>query len=616
MKCKFRNFFEKLYREINIFAKKYWMTINDISKTTISEATSRNWKRLNSNSSGRLMSRANKQLSTKTILPIEYFSNKENVGDIQRFVNYCKEQNYSVEQVIYSVGMELLKEAGIIEKEHVAAVLDSMNNSEFFEHSKSSEFSNSLSLPPLPSDETDLLGLLYQCFLLEGEKNLKGSYYTPLEVARNMVKNLDFSKNQTFFDPCCGSGAFILALEGAKPSQIFACDNDPIAVMIAKFNLLLKFHNEVFEPQIVCCDYLNTINAVNALKCFKANYIISNPPWGAVIFDFSGNPIPTKESFSFFFEKAFNQLENEGIIRFLLPESVLNVKTHKNFRKFLLENTDIQSITRYPGVFSGVQTKYIDIECTRHFDRPQGVEKSPSIAIYSFAGDFSVPLRFSRNDVSKQCFHLTNNLNFNLLSDSDLEKVQRIMSKGKYTLKDSIWALGVITGDNKNKVKAMQGRGMEPIYTGKEIEAYTLKRPQNFIKYQRFDFQQVAKDEIYRADEKLVYKFISKNLVFAYDDSKSLFLNSANILIPRIPGMSIKTVLAFLNSELFKFLYKSLFGEIKILKGNLMELPFPEISVETDKKLTQLVDEVLKGNKEAVKEIDEVINIVVISTGV
>ena len=68
--------------------------------------------------------------------------------------------------------------------------------------------------------------------------------------------------------------------------------------------------------------------------------------------------------------------------------------------------------------------------------------------------------------------------------------------------------------------------------------------------------------------------------------------------------MSIKTVLAFLNSELFKFLYKSLFGEIKILKGNLMELPFPEISAETDKKLTQLVDEVLKGNNKAVKLID------------
>ena len=585
------------------------MNDNGISKTTISEATSRNWKRLHSNGSGRLMSRANKQLSAKTIVPVEYFSNKDNIAGIQRFVEYCKKQNYSAEEVIYSVGIRLLKDAGIYEKPHVQKVLSTLSFLSFLSF---------LSLQSLPSDEHDLLGLLYQCFLIEGEKNRKGSYYTPFEVAQNMTKNLDFSKGQTFFDPCCGSGAFILSLEGASPNQIFGCDNDPVAVMIAKINLLLKFKTEVFEPQIILCDYLK--------KHFKLkfDYIISNPPWGAVVFDERNSPIPTKESFSFFFEKAFHQLADDGTIKFLLPESVLNVKCHRDFRKFLLENTEIKSITKYPGVFSGVQTKYIDIQCTSHFDRSvvkrSVVEKSSTNNATECleVRDFSTLLEMTfgklemkggaSRKVSKQCFYLTKNLNFNLLSDDDLEKVRKIISKGKYTLKDSIWALGVITGDNKNKVKSRQGRGMEPIYTGKDIEAYTLKRPTKFIKYERSDFQQVAKDEIYRADEKLVYKFISKNLVFAYDDSKSLFLNSANILIPRIPGMSIKTVLAFLNSEMFRFLYKSLFGEIKILKGNLMELPFPEITPEMDEKLTKLVAKVLKGNKNAVKEIDNQIN--------
>lgn len=574
------------------------MKNNDINKPTISEATSRNWARLHSDSSGRLMSRANKQLSTKTILPLEYFTNKENVADIQRFVSFCKEKNYKVEDVIYSMGVELLKKAKIFNKRHVQKVIESL------------EFTDVLEFPDsiLDLKEHDILGLIYQCFLLEGEKNRKGSYYTPLEVARNMTKGLDFSKGQTFFDPCCGSGAFLLALDGASPEQVLGCDNDPIAVMIAKINLLLKYKSQVFEPQIIKCDYLKYYYK------YKNSYIISNPPWGAVIFDEQNNPIATKESFSFFFEKAFNQLEDGGTIRFLLPESILNVKTHRNFRKFLLENTDIQSITRYSGTFAGVQTWFIDIECkrTRHALSPQDFVIEYDFSKISSGDNARIIPEMSK--INKSCFYLTNNLNFNLLSDSDLEKVQKILAKKKYTLKDSIWALGVITGDNKNKVKSRKGRGMEPIYTGKEIEAYTLKQPRKFIKYKRTDYQQVAKDEIYRAEEKLVYKFISKNLVFAYDNSKSLFLNSANILIPRIPGMSIKTVLAFLNSELFKFLYKSLFGEIKILKGNLLELPFPEISPETDKKLTGLVDEVLKGNKEAIKEIDEVINKVVIST--
>lgn len=562
-----------------------------MKKGIISEATSRNWKRLRSKKSGRLMARANKQLSTKTIVPMEYFSNKDNVADIQRFVSFCRGQNYKVEDVIYKVGLKLLDEAGILEKPHVQQALESLESLNVVDDIKS------LETLVLPQNEHDLLGLLYQCFLLEGEKNRKGSYYTPFSVAKNMVRGLDFSKNQTFYDPCCGSGAFILALEGASPNQIFACDNDPIAVMIAKINMLLKFKLEIFEPQIVCCDYLN--QSYNSYKTYISyDYIISNPPWGAAIFDKNGNRVTTRESFSYFFEKAFSQLSDDGLIRFLLPESVLNVKTHKNFRKFLLENTDIQSITMYDGGFSGVQTKYIDIKSrrTRH-----ALSQQDEIRITSW--DKACLIR-NEKKIKKACFYLANNLNFSLLSDSDLEKVQKILSKGKYTLKDSVWGLGIVTGDNKKHLKTKQGKGFEPIYTGKEIEAYTLKNPKYFIKYKRTDYQQVAKDGIYRADEKLVYKFISKNLVFAYDDSKCLVLNSANILIPSIPSMSVKTVLAFLNSSTFKYLYKSLFGEIKILKGNLMELPFPEISPDTNNKLKNLVDEVLKGNKEAVQLID------------
>jgi hypothetical protein len=555
-----------------------------VQKGIISEATSRNWKRLRSKKGGRLMARANKQLSTKTIVPLEYFSNKANVADIQRFVSFCKEQNYKVENVVFSVGVKLLKDAEILEKSHVQRVLNEYSIKPL----------PTILNHPLPIDEFDLLGLIYQCFLLEGEKNRKGSYYTPYSVAKNMVHGLDFSKKQNFFDPCCGSGAFLLALEGASPSLVFGCDNDPIAVMIAKINLLLKFKDKVFEPQIICCDYLK--QSYKSYWTYKSyDYIVSNPPWGAVIFDENGNQITTRESFSFFFEKAFTQLEEGGTIRFLLPESILNVKTHRNFRKFLLENTDIQSITLYNGSFSGVQTKYIDISVCYSERRRREEPAKHFVNVYENG---------SSRLVSTDAFHLTNNLNFNLLSDSDLEKVQKILSKGKYTLKESIWGLGIVTGDNKKHLKTKQGRGFEPIYTGKAIEAYNLKSPKYFIKYKRADYQQVAKDGIYRTEEKLVYKFISKNLVFAYDNSKSLFLNSANILIPRIPGMSIKTVLAFLNSELFKFLYKSLFGEIKILKGNLLELPFPEISPEIDKKLTDLVDEVLKGNKKAVQLID------------
>ena len=54
-------------------------------------------------------------------------------------------------------------------------------------------------------------------------------------------------------------------LDSAKPCQIFGIDNDPIAVMLVKFNLLLKFRNESFTPQIFCSDYISQLIVVMSL---------------------------------------------------------------------------------------------------------------------------------------------------------------------------------------------------------------------------------------------------------------------------------------------------------------------------------------------------------------
>lgn len=71
--------------------------------------------------------------------------------------------------------------------------------------------------------------------------------------------------------------------------------------------------------------------------------------------------------------------------------------------------------------------------------------------------------------------------------------------------------------------------------------------------------------------------------------------------------MSVKTVMAFLNSPLFRFVYLRLFGEVKILKGNLLELPFPAISEACDKALSALVDQVLKGDIDKERTIEDII---------
>lgn len=537
-------------------------------KNLISSATIRNWNRLNNTAKSKLNSRANKKLSTKFISPNEYFSKVENIKFVETITNIVRELKCEICDALFSFSINLLTKYNLIEKQHVKNTLA--------EYSKYHKVKKLLDIS-LPDGEKDILGIIYQSLLSEGEKNRTGTYYTTDSITSRMTENLDFSHNQTFLDPCCGSGAFLLALKNANPHQIYGVDINPIAVMLAKVNLLLKYSNDVFIPQIYCFDFLNSKTTILE----QYDYIITNPPWGVTYETNSiSNFIASNESFSLFFEKSYNHLKETGFLRFLFPESILNVKTHKDIREYILRNGNLQQIYFYSNTFNGVTTKIIDI-------KHQKSQPSPNVAVIKNGVTVSVP---------KTVFSHTKNSIFNILNKEDISIIEKVKNINKYNLGNSIWALGVVTGDNKSKLKKQIEYGYEKIYTGKEIIPFRLKPAKNYIYYDRAQLQQVAKEEYYRAKEKLVYKFISNKLVFAYDNTSSLFLNSANILIPRIPNMSIRTVLGFLNSELYQYLYCTLFSEIKILKGNLIELPFAEITPLQDEIISTYVQNILDGD--------------------
>ena len=97
-------------------------------------------------------------------------------------------------------------------------------------------------------------------------------------------------------------------------------------------------------------------------------------------------------------------------------------------------------------------------------------------------------------------------------------------------------------------------------------------------------------------------------MVFAYDNQQRLFLNSANILIPKVQNHSIKTVLAFLNSKLFQYVYHTKFNELKVLKSNLLQLPFPLLGKKDKTKLEEFINDYMTSkNADILEKIDDYI---------
>jgi predicted RNA methylase len=408
-----------------------------------------------------------------------------------------------------------------------------------------------------------------------------------------MLSDLVILPGQSFFDPCCGTGAFLMNAGAVSLSQLYGVDNDEIAIMIAKANLIALYPDDDIYPQLFCEDYLeHTVFSSSDVVGKKFDYIYTNPPWGiSKTHQYDSEIINSGERSSLFFVKAFGQLKDKGHLSFLMPSSLLRIKVHQDFRSYVMTQAKIEGISLFNEKFNGVFTDFFSISVSR-----QNNVDIQSYFVKKGGNVFRInkPIAENETEIALNC-------------SADQEILDLIDKRGNDNLSDSIWALGIVTGDNKNKLKKEMEKGYEAIYTGKDICKYSLNSPSNYILYDRSQLQQCAKDEYYRSTEKLVYKFISKSLCFAYDNSSSLFLNSANILIPRIEGMSIKTVLAFLNSDLFSYYYSKRYSDIKILKGNLQTLPFPKITCQQNVDISEMVDKVLAGEKQYVERINDYI---------
>lgn len=551
----------------------------------------------------KLNSRANKRNSSTLFIPDEYISDDTVTNCLNEVLAIAKENELEKETLLLTLSLLLLEKSGLAQtrgngeidtKETCPHVLDEFNNwlKELGDKNISSYYAKLKNLN-LPTN-CDFLGLIHQSLSAEGKKAQAGSYYTPKTLVDEIVDEV-VNQNDYVLDPCCGTGQFLISASRKinNPENIWGFDIDNEAVKIARINLILRFSDKVFTPNIY---NKNTLTDLNTAKFFtdidlpKFDSVITNPPWG-VHFSHTETEelkrvypeIKSNEAFSYFIKKSHELLKNGGRLSFVLPESILNIKTHSDVRKLLLTQTEIKKVIYLDRVFKNVFTPVLRVDFVK--TEPKKTHKIVSL-------NKSNQYESLQNEYLKNTDYVLNV--FNGKDDTDL--FNKIYSTKHTNLQGKAdWALGVVTGNNKKHIVTKKGKSLEPILTGKDIKRYAVKKAVNFIEFIPENFQQVAPTHKYRAEEKLLYKFISKQLVFAYDNKQTLTLNSANVLIPQL-NYPIKTILALFNSTPYQFVYQKKFGAIKALRKDIENLPLPELNPDTHTNIEKMIDALLKQN--------------------
>lgn len=435
----------------------------------------------------------------------------------------------------------------------------------------------------------DVLGLIYISCKNMANRKATGSYYTPTKVVKKLISKLAFQNSDRILDPCCGTGNFLLQLPDYIPfDSIYGNDIDTTSVKITRLNMALKYN----VPIVSIYEHITELNYLIDSNFNNFQYIIGNPPWGYEFLDDEKTKLKTIfksisgksiESYDLFIEQALNHLSPNGHLAFVLPEAILNVKAHSNIRQILLENCSIKHLDFLGNAFDGVQCPCIilDLEYTQTTLSTLGMIVSIDTQTFT--------INTERNITYENFSFTMPDIEYNIMY-----KIRNI-ENASYLLGNADFALGIVTGNNKEYISNTKTNENEMLLKGADISKYHINTSTNYITFKPESFQQVAPIEMYRAQEKLLYRFISNQFVFAYDNKQTLSLNSCNIVIPKIPGIKMKYVLAILNSRIAQFIYKREFNSVKVLRSHIENIPIPLVDESIQDRIIAITDRLISG---------------------
>jgi len=410
------------------------------------------------------------------------------------------------------------------------------------------------------------IGIEYENSLSDSHRNKEGVYYTPSWIVKDLFKNIKITSDLRFLDPCCGSGNFLIEAikQGIAPENVYGFDTDENAVLITKQRIKDEFGYDT--ENIKVGDFLQ-----EAIKLSRENnyfdLIFTNPPWGKKIEKSAkerystvygcGNSLDTT---SLFLGASLSILRPNGFLGFLIQEAFFNITTFEDIRRKVLTKRILRFVD-YGKAFKGLVTKaqaiFIENRISNSNDLIECCSEGKIFnrTLESFTGNPKCIFNFWTNETEAQV-------------------INQLYSIHHITLKDKAkWALGIVTGNNDRFCIDEPKEGYVPIYKGSDITKKGLKEPSTFILNDFSNFQQVAPLEMYLSNEKLIYKFISSDLCFFYDNQQRYILNSANLLIPINIGITAVQLTMLLNSEIINWLFKKLFSTHKVLRGDLELLP-------------------------------------------
>ena len=301
-----------------------------------------------------------------------------------------------------------------------------------------------------------------------------------------------------------------------------------------------------------------------------------------------------QNTFIYFTHLGIELTANNGVLSYIIPNTILTQEYYKDTRKLLLKETSLLKVVFYDKMpFENAVVENVTFIVSKH--------KQPDYEISYYISDVhSVDYNCTKQKsefMTSPIFAFSfksNNLNSKVALDS-------IKLKDLCNINQAI----ALKGDKSLSVKRDNPSGKYyRLLDGRNINKYSVTWTGEYLDYCLERIHSCKTKTIFEVPEKLLFRRVSANLIFTYDNNQYYALNT--IVVVTLKGekyVSLKYLLALLNSKLLNFYYvtehkstKKVFSEIQA--RSVGELPIKHVSQNIQQGFISLVDKILISKEE------------------
>ena len=308
-------------------------------------------------------------------------------------------------------------------------------------------------------------------------------------------------------------------------------------------------------------------------------------------FQTSGGRLNT---FIFFLHQGALLLKKNGVMAFIIPNTILTQDYYAYTRKFILENMIIKDIV----IFNEMSFESAVVENTT-IVVCKNIQTDYAINIYRQNKDKVELLTLKK----KSNFTSQDNYVLNIFSNKIIDKIFR---KNLDSLFDHciINQAIALKGDKSLTIKYENRLNKyDKLLEGRNIFKYGIDWDGKYLEYNLQRIHSCKRKDIFESEEKLLFRRVSESLIFTYDNEQYFALNTLVVVNLRDTSkLNLKFLLALLNSRLLNYIYKNKFKSTKkvfseIQAKSVAKLPIVNIPLEKQSNIIKIVDEIIYKNR-------------------